>query len=96
MGGFPDELLPVIERYDSWSRDHLLAVQDATTITTPLYHYTDEAGLRGILQNQEFWLTSYVSLNDTSELKFGIDAAATVLADLGSELINFAAAGRQS
>lgn len=38
------------------------------------WHYTDEAGLRGILASQSIWASSHRSLNDTSEISFGVTA----------------------
>jgi hypothetical protein len=37
-----------------------------------IYHYTNDLGLRGILQEGKFWLTDIFNLNDPSELKHGI------------------------
>ena len=38
----------------------------------PLYHYTDEAGLYGILKTGSLWLTDIYSLNDPSEFRHGV------------------------
>lgn len=37
-----------------------------------LFHYTDLAGLRGILASRSFWLTHAFALNDPSELGYGV------------------------
>jgi hypothetical protein len=34
-----------------------------------LWHYTDFAGLKGIIESKSLWFTDYRSLNDTSEFK---------------------------
>jgi hypothetical protein len=50
-------------------------------VPTPatLYHYTDEAGMKGILASGHLWLTDILSLNDPSELTHGLAQAARVL-----------------
>lgn len=58
-------------------------IEDA--VTKPLYHYTDRNGLKGIVNNQQIWLTHYRYLNDTSELSFGMDIAREVLKEVGQE-----------
>lgn len=35
------------------------------------WHYTNAAGLLGILQSHELWATSPIALNDTAEVKYG-------------------------
>lgn len=39
----------------------------------PLYHYTTQTGLLGILQNKKLWMTDILYLNDSSEFKHCID-----------------------
>jgi hypothetical protein len=36
-----------------------------------IYHYTDAAGLFGIISNDELWASAPSSLNDASELSYG-------------------------
>ena len=36
-----------------------------------IYHYTDDLGLRGILETGKIWLTNIFNLNDPSELSHG-------------------------
>jgi hypothetical protein len=79
----PPPLASAIRDFNSWSRDQLLAADTVSSITTPLYHYTDAGGLKGIIENQEIWFTSYLHLNDPSELRFGMDIASTVLKEFG-------------
>jgi hypothetical protein len=33
-----------------------------------LYHYTDEAGLRGIIESNSFWATYFRHMNDANEI----------------------------
>ncbi len=46
-----------------------------------MFHYTNDIGLRGILQSGNLWLTDMFSLNDPSELHHGYSAAARILAE---------------
>ena len=38
---------------------------------TPLYHYTDAAGLKGILERKELWATNFRYFNDPEEYRYG-------------------------
>ena len=40
-----------------------------------LFHYTDAAGLLGILKSRSLWATDFRSLNDASEMHYGMDLA---------------------
>jgi hypothetical protein len=44
-----------------------------------IYHYTNDLGLRGILESGQLWLTDIFSLNDPSELRHGFSHAIKVL-----------------
>ena len=53
-----------------------------------LFHYTNSAGLPGILRSRSLWATHFQSLNDPSEMRYGIDQATSrirALADEGPE-----------
>jgi hypothetical protein len=48
------------------------------TLETPprlIYHYTNDVGLKGILESGKLWLTEVSSLNDPSELNHGFGVA---------------------
>jgi hypothetical protein len=38
-----------------------------------LHHYTTPNGLKGIIENREIWSTDIESMNDTKEMKYGIE-----------------------
>ena len=40
-----------------------------------VYHYTNHAGLRGIIDSGRLWLTNIFDLNDSSELRHGLSHA---------------------
>jgi hypothetical protein len=52
-------------------------VRDLQTSETPakLYHYTDSAGLKGIVDSKSIWLTHFRYTNDASEVTYGIKRA---------------------
>jgi hypothetical protein len=79
----PPVLQEAIGKFTDWAEQHLLAEQNASTITVPLYHYTNNQGLRGILESGRIWFTDYRHLNDPSELMHGIDMAHDVAGSLG-------------
>jgi len=48
----------------------------------PIYHYTNIQGLYGIINSQEFWFTDYSYMNDSREIKHGLDVVRVLLKDL--------------
>jgi hypothetical protein len=38
-----------------------------------LFHYTSAAAVKGIIEQDRIWATSYLFKNDSSELKYGVD-----------------------
>ncbi len=44
-----------------------------------IYHYTNDAGLRGIVETGRLWFTDIFNLNDPTELKHGIGPAIELL-----------------
>ena len=49
-----------------------------------LYHYTDSAGLLGIVSSESLWLTNILFMNDGSELHFGLSLINDVVAELAA------------
>jgi len=45
----------------------------SSPVPDKIFHYTDDVGLRGILEHGTLWLTDIFSLNDPSELRHGIN-----------------------
>ncbi len=72
-----------LDDYNAWSEKHLLDGDIRNKITSPLYHYTDGNGLKGILENEEIWFTSYEFLNDPKEISFGMAVAIKLLTEIG-------------
>ncbi len=52
---------------DEKSREYGMSETENTEILKPIYHYTDQKGLLGVIKNAELWATSIVHLNDATE-----------------------------
>jgi hypothetical protein len=73
-----------IKEFDRESSARLLRLDATNKVAKPLYHYTDGAGLKGIIENKEIWFTSHLHLNDPGEIRFGVKVAAKLLEEIGS------------
>jgi hypothetical protein len=47
-----------------------------------LWHYTNFQGLQGILQKQQIWASSLLSLNDTTEYEYSVELARQLLSEV--------------
>jgi hypothetical protein len=65
--------------FDAWSQERLLVEQTESTPTTSLYHYTNEAALKGILTTERFWCFSHLHQKDPREFAFSFDVARRVI-----------------
>lgn len=52
---------------------------EASALSPIIYHYTNDVGLRGILESGRLWLTDIFNLNDPSELEYGVSKAVDIL-----------------
>ena len=57
---------------------------NAAPIPPLMHHYTDDVGLRGILDSGKLWVTDIFYLNDPSELKYGVSIATETLARIAA------------
>ncbi len=64
-----------VDAFKDWWHTQQTAADLSEQVKEPLYHYTDAAGLKGIIENQEIWFTSIFHLNDPSELRHGLKCA---------------------
>lgn len=78
-----------IDEFTNWSTENLNARDKRNKIRAPLYHYTDAAGLNGIIKDQQLWLTDYRHLNDPHEVIYGMDMASSLLKDIKSNYHSF-------
>jgi hypothetical protein len=73
------KLETAVREFDQWWDDEQKALSLLNKVSAPLYHYTDAAGLAGIIRSQEIWFTSAYHLNDPSEFTYGTNLAIEVL-----------------
>ena len=81
-GLLPEALQGAPKEFDEWSRLQLLGDQNATTPNFPLFHYTDEAGIRGILSSSKLWCFSHLHQTDRAEFAYSLDIAREVIQEL--------------
>src|SRR6266516_395860 len=78
----PLELSNALSQYDR-DGDLILnpfaAELDAKRPPATIYHYTDDRGLKGILESGKLWFTDIFDLNDPSELRHGLSIAIETL-----------------
>src|SRR5271166_4085665 len=78
----PRDMARAITRYQ---RDATKVLQDfikkveAKTPPPLLYHYTNDAGLAGIIESGQLWFSDIFALNDPSELRHGLSIAIRTL-----------------
>lgn len=58
-----------------------------------LYHYTSAAGLLGIIENRQVWLSDSSYLNDRSELKHADQLLSNIIAGIGRDVDSDAKTG---
>ena len=65
-----------------------LPTLDTVPLPEKVFHYTNIAGLLGILRTGRMWATHYQYLNDASEGRYTYDLAKDLIAEQGAELGN--------
>jgi hypothetical protein len=55
----PAELENAITRYCTWIDGELQREQEVNKISDTLYHYTNVAGLEGIIKSEAVWFTDF-------------------------------------
>ena len=82
IGPIPPDAQAALDQFED-AADKIIEplVQDPEAKKTPhaIYHYTNDVGLRGILETGQLWLTDVFSLNDPSELNHGFSLMLKVL-----------------
>jgi hypothetical protein len=76
------EMQDALAKFKHTSDDCLnsfLATVEERQTPDMIYHYTNDAGMRGILESGHIWLTDIFNLNDPSELSHGVALAADIL-----------------
>jgi hypothetical protein len=84
MAEFVDPSLPApladaVAEFEAWMLGELLADQTHGTPRGPLYHYTGEAALRGILEHQKLWCFLHSQQSDDREVRYSLEIARRVI-----------------
>lgn len=79
----PEPLREAPRAFDMWSKKQLLEEQKASTPDHPLYHYTGEQALKGILSNEKLWCFGHQYQRDIQEFLYSLNIARSVIKDVG-------------
>lgn len=74
----PPDMMDAIAAFQAKAQqviDSFKATLESYQAPSVVYHYTNDAGLRGILESGRLWLTDIFSLNDPSELRHSLRRA---------------------
>ena len=93
----PTAMTAALKSYERAAMGILQDFVSAIEATAPppmIYHYTNDAGLQGIIQSGKLWFSDIFGLNDPSELRHGLKVAIDVLksriTDARPEIATFA------
>ena len=78
----PPDMQTELDKFDKGSEGVIAAFVQKLEADPPppmLYHYTDDTGLKGILESGNIRLTSVANLNDPAELKHGFSHAVDII-----------------
>jgi hypothetical protein len=84
----PADLRAAINKFDAVADETIKSVGRALDAREPppvIYHYTNDVGLRGILESGKLWLTDIFNLNDPSELSHGFSHAVSILSNKAAD-----------
>lgn len=84
--GSCDPILPIslrdaLTEFEAWMQGELFADQARSTPEAPLYHYTGEAALRGILEHRKPWCFSHSQQSDDTEVRYSFEIAREIIRD---------------
>ncbi len=79
----PEPLREAPRAFNIWSKKQLLAEQNASTPDHPLYHYTGEQALKGILANEKLWCFGHQYQKDVQEFQYSLNIARRVIKEVG-------------
>jgi hypothetical protein len=93
----PKEMMAALktnERAATEILQHFVTAVEAKPPPAIIYHYTNDAGLQGIIESGKLWFSDVFGLNDPSELRHGLKIAIDVLklriTDARPEIATFA------
>jgi Protein of unknown function (DUF2971) len=79
----PPELTAALLEFDAWAQAQLLVEQGESTPTEPLYHYTGEEALKGILSTGRLWCFSHLHQSDLTEFQYSLAIVRRVIKEVG-------------
>ncbi|HLQ26942.1 MAG TPA: DUF2971 domain-containing protein [Acidiferrobacterales bacterium] len=78
----PQDMIDALAEFNSTADQIVASFVQTVELQKPpqiIYHYTNDVGLKGILQTGQVWLTDIFNLNDPSELRHGFSHAVNIL-----------------
>lgn len=82
LSHLPQDMQDSLTKFDATAKAIVASFLGSVESQKPpeiIYHYTNDAGLRGILETGQLWLTDIFNLNDPSELTHGFSHAVNIL-----------------
>ena len=73
----PEPLKSAFIEFEAWIQGELLADQVSSVPECPLYHYTDQTALYGILEKHQLWCFLHSDQSDPSEVSYSIGNRST-------------------
>jgi hypothetical protein len=73
---------PIIQAAQTWYQDAIVAALKRVPFTDlhqPVYHFTDWAGLQGILGTRSIWASLAMALEDTTEIRYALELARRIV-----------------
>lgn len=79
IASLPETLKSAFAEFEAWLQRELLADQARSVPVSPLYHYTDEMALHGILEKQQLWCFLHSDQSDPTEVSYSMEIARRVI-----------------
>ena len=82
LDSVPPDMRLELEKFDQEAEKIIASFVGTIEASPPpstIYHYTNDVGLRGIIETGKIWLTDIFNLNDPSELSHGFSHAVKIL-----------------
>lgn len=86
--GIPKDMAEALSKFDQSAEQIVASFLNGLESREPpeiIYHYTNDAGLRGILETGQLWLSDIFNLNDPSELSHGFSHAVNILGSMAEK-----------
>jgi hypothetical protein len=73
------EISKALVAFEEASNHRMASTNEANAPRWPLFHYTNEQALVGIIKSEQFWFTSIYHMDDPEELTFGFNVSRALL-----------------